>query len=534
MKTPLRNLFTGVGLALTLGLTAQTRYLDEIFSESQITVTSDVVYGINFSFYAPASIGGPQLIPLFCDIYQPDPAQDWTTDRPVLIYFHTGSFLPKGLASPMGEKTDSAAVEICTRFAKKGYVVVSATYRVGWLANSTDLDLRRGTNLLAVYLAIQDAKSAVRFLRKTESADGDPYGIDPNHIGLIGQGSGGYITLAYASIDKLTELTNPTKFQHSVSGTGLYGQPVNAGDPYIDTSIVGDWDGYGAMVTLTGNTTPIGLPEVDQTQPGRNFINHPGYSADVDFVMNMGGALGDSTWLEAGDVPVISLHCRYDFFAPYYRGMVQVPVGGTFYPVVYVNGSHSVSRMSNLFGNNDVFVNANFTDVYTTKALNNPHNLGQQEGVFTFNIPPADPNLPFQINANPWDWWDPADPMGANETNPNIKAQSMLYIDTVVGYSTPRIYEAMGKPIGVKEWQSEEPLARIYPNPAREQLTLEALGAGEEIRSFEILDITGKTVLSGAPVTARHTADISSLHAGLYFVKVNTGGKNQTFKLTVH
>ena len=156
-------------------LSAQSRYLDDVFLRSDIKVTSDVVYGINFSEYAPPSIGGPQLIPLMCDVYEPDPGVDTLTDRPVVIYFHTGSFLPKGLVSPMGEKTDSAAVEICTRFAQKGYVAISATYRVGWLANSTNLDLRRGTNLLAVYNSIQDAKAAVRFVRKTEAADGNPF-----------------------------------------------------------------------------------------------------------------------------------------------------------------------------------------------------------------------------------------------------------------------------------------------------------------------------------------------------------------------
>ena len=107
-------------------------------------------------------------------------------------------------------------------------------------------------------------------------------------------------------MDNLAEIANPSKFQYDQTGTGIYGDPVNAGDPYIDTSRVGDWDGYGAMVTLTGNTTPIGLPEVDLTGSGRNFINHPGYSNDVRMVVQLGGALGDSAWVSAGDAPMVS------------------------------------------------------------------------------------------------------------------------------------------------------------------------------------------------------------------------------------
>src|SRR5690606_9205762 len=207
-----------LGLALSVfSLNRQVRYQDDVFTEAQINVTSDVMYGINFSEYAPASIGGPQLLPLQCDIYEPDPNGDTATARPVIIYFHTGSFLPKGLVSPMGEKTDSAAVEICKRFAKKGYVAISATYRVGWLANSTNLDLRRGTNLLAVYKSIQDAKAAVRFVRHS-IANGNPYKLHNDNICLVGQGSGGYTVLAYATVDKYAEVANIAKFQYDASG----------------------------------------------------------------------------------------------------------------------------------------------------------------------------------------------------------------------------------------------------------------------------------------------------------------------------
>ena len=284
----------------------------------------------------------------------PSPTADTVTDRPVVIVWHTGSFIPKGVnGSPLGTKQDSAVVEMCKRFAMMGYVSVAATYRLGWLANSTNLDLRRGTNLLAVYYSIQDAKALVRYLNLTQIGANNLYGINASNTIMIGQGSGGYITFAYATIDDHAEVVNPTKFQYQDT-IGMFGGTVSVGDPYVDTSIVGDIDGYGGEVTLTGQNT-LGLPTMDYTQPGRNYINHAGMSDDVLMVINMGGALGDGAWLEQGDVPMLSIHSKYDFFAPYDTGMVYVPIGQQFYPVVSVTGSYGAIKAANTFGNNSIF-----------------------------------------------------------------------------------------------------------------------------------------------------------------------------------
>ena len=59
--------------------------------------------------------------------------------------------------------------------------------------------------------------------------------------------------------------------------------------PLIDTAIYGDWFGYG------GN-------------PQLNMENHKGYFSDHDMILNMGGAIGDISWLEAGDKPIVAVH----------------------------------------------------------------------------------------------------------------------------------------------------------------------------------------------------------------------------------
>ena len=273
------------------------RYTTEIFSESDIVKQSDVAYGFNYNPYIDSALlGGTNIQPLLADFYMPSPAVDSATDRTVVIIWHTGSFIPKGLnGSPLGTKEDSAVVEMCTSFAKMGYVAIAASYRLGWLANSTNMDLRRGTNLLAVYYSIQDAKSLVRYLNLTQMGAGNPYGINASNTIMVGQGSGGYITFAYATIDKHSEVTVPSKFQYQDT-IGMFGGMVNVGDQYVDTSIVGDISGYGGQITVTGKNA-AGLPTMDYTQPGRNYVNHQGMPDDVLMVVNMGGALGDGNCL---------------------------------------------------------------------------------------------------------------------------------------------------------------------------------------------------------------------------------------------
>lgn len=540
MKHMLRNALL-TGLTITwIGAAAQVRYVDPVFTDAQITVTRNVTYGLNFQEYAPASIGGPQLLPLQADIYMPTRTVDNVANRPVVIYFHTGSFLPKGLASPMGDRTDSAAVEICTRFAKMGYIAISASYRVGWLANSTNLDLRRGTNLLAVYKSVQDAKTAVRFVRKTIAEDNNPFGADANYITLVGQGSGGYTVLAYATLDKYSEVAGPVKFQYEASGPGILGGTVTEGDPYVDTAIVGDWNGRGGRVTLTGMNTPLGLPAVNMAQPGRNFVNWATYSDDVNMVANLGGALGDSAWIEAGDPAMASVHCRFDFFAPYYEGMVQVPVGAQFFPVVEVAGSHNTIRMANTLGNNNKLLSAWWQDAISVIARENVHNIGKQENILTFNITPPNATLPFRINANPWDWWDPADPMGANETNPNIKSQSIAYIDTVMGFLVPRIATVLkadglnvGGTISTTDLRVNSAVT-VFPNPASDRLVVAVTG-NKMVETVRISDLQGRVVYAAANIqNAQHTLALDGWAKGMYIVQIAyDGGQTHIEKIAV-
>jgi hypothetical protein len=323
---------------------------------------------------------------------------------------------------------------------------------------------------------------------------GNPYRIDDTRIALGGQGSGGYVALAYASIDTYADITLPKFVNFS---TTL---------PYVDTTLSGDWDGNGGS----------GL-----NQPA---LNNPGYSNDIDFVFNMGGALGDSTWLEAGDVPMVCFHVTNDPFAPYTYGPVIVPTTGQF--VVNVSGSYDIVRMSNAYGNNDSFRFLGLTDPYTTAA--NMTNDGL-DGLCPFLRPTPPP--PLTGEAGPWEWWDTTcvNNAASHASNPDMsKAKGMAYIDTVQGYLCPRMYRAMGLNVGISETDRIAQSVRIFPNPSSGEFTIAVDAYNLKLLSIEISDLRGRIVKkidgNGSFVYIVSPEEISK---GTYLVKTKfTTGEN--------
>jgi len=455
----------------------QQRYLDEVFTDVQVDY--NVKYGANYSTLS----GTPSLIDLMMDVYQPA-NDDATVCRPVVVVLHTGSFLPPPINGQCtGTKGDSVIVELCTRFAKRGYVAAAPYYRLGWNAVSSDQDTRTSTLLQAVYRALIDAKTTVRYFRNDANTMG-LWNTDPDKIILGGVGSGGYVALAYGALDKGSELMLD-KFQNATTG-----------QPYVDTLIMGNWDGFGGTVP-------------------NNVDNYPGLSSDVQLVFNMGGALADSSWMEAGEAPVVAFHCPSDPFAPYGFGQVIVPTTGDF--VVEVSGSYDAVRRANMLGNNDVFVNANYSDVYTQRA--DQVNDGF-EGLFPFVVPGP--------QAGPWDWWDTTCTASDNGflTNPDMsKTKAMSYIDSVMGYVTPRIYTVL-QPIGTCSYSGvEETVAQnitVFPNPANGTFTINGPEIGNNIQNIRMIDVTGRTIFSYGKLNhTKLVIDGTKYAPGVYMLNID-------------
>ncbi len=541
---------------------AQDRYLNEVFTDAQLTITNDVVFGTNIDFLTsdlsnPALVGANagtlqglvssgspipaayynpadastalKVTDLKMDIYQPDQAVDPETERPIFIFVHTGNALPPPLnGSPMGTRKDSSAVEVCKRMARRGYVAISMSYRMGWNPLGTTLEIRRGTLLNAIYRAIHDVKQCVRHM-KAEAASGNSYAIDPDKVILYGEGTGGYITLATATLDRPQELFIekflPDPFQPSIS--------------YVDTTKVGNIEGFGGIL---------------------NLYRPNGQNSDISFCVNAGGSLADTSWLAPGDVPMVSFQTVFDPFAPFGDGIVIVPTTGE--QVVDVQGSNVFMPLVNSYGNNASFATLQSGDPFTNKARglyntspahgsNIVHIADAAEGLY----PMITPNWPAQITgtleeAGPWQWWDPngalaqtvvspgPPPITAGQasqaSNPNMSpTKGRAYIDTIMGYMNPRIVCALQLgPCLLVGLNESDPIAvgvDLYPNPAHGSVRITSANA--TIRMAEVYDVNGRRVHAQQVENRAFELQTEDLRPGAYFVTLTFDEGTVTRKL---
>jgi acetyl esterase/lipase len=230
------------------------RYLDEVFEN--VTVTEDVVYGnapdLPFIFLFEWNTYD---IDLDMDIYEPE--GDTETERPVIIFIHSGVFF-----SGHNEHDDVVALSIAA--AKRGYVAVSINYRLGLNILSSYSGER------AVFRGVQDASAAVRYLKEFA----DDYNIDANNIFLWGTSAGSFIGLhlAFSEDDERPEST------------------------------------YGG-----GDDPDLGCIDCEG-----NSYDH---DSRPNALVSCWGAIGDLDWIDPeNDVPSILFHGTADPIVPYNSG----------------------------------------------------------------------------------------------------------------------------------------------------------------------------------------------------------------------
>jgi poly(3-hydroxybutyrate) depolymerase len=230
-------------------------------------------------------------VSLTLDVYEP--VGDAETARPLIIMVHGGSFVG-------GSKEGADVVPFAQDFAKMGFVTASINYRLGFNIFG---DLEQGATE-AVMRGVHDFRAAVRYFRKNVEEDGNSYNIDPSQIYSAGVSAGGFITLHAAYMDEVSEI------------------PVN-----IDQTLAG----------LTG-----GL-EGDS--------GNPGYSSDVVALVNVAGAIKDTTWINEGDEPVCNFHGTGDSVVPFDTAMLLM-LG---IDVTEVDGSNAVDQQADLKGITNCF-----------------------------------------------------------------------------------------------------------------------------------------------------------------------------------
>lgn len=173
---------------------------------------------------------------------------------------------------------------LCEELAKCGYVAASIDYRVG-VADTTSTAKGK-----AQVRAIQDLRSFIRFAKANAAITK----IDPTRIFITGSSAGGATVLATAYMDYAE-------------------RPA-----YIDTTGVGGLEGKG---NLNGNNTL------------------------VKAVYSMWGAVGDTSWIKQGDIPVACIQSMNDPCIPwnYMSSTCNTPGYGSY-------GSNSLNKRAKNLG----------------------------------------------------------------------------------------------------------------------------------------------------------------------------------------
>jgi acetyl esterase/lipase len=226
------------------------RYQTEIFSSVSVsTVNYSDVYSDQYHEM---------------DIYIPD--GDTVTNRPVILYMHGGSFYA-------GDKNLADCVDFCTSYAKRGYVAISANYRLS--ANPIIFALSTQEQYTTVFKAVADIKSAVRYLRKDHD-NGNTLGIHPQGIFIGGYSAGAVLSIHLAYIDQISDLpTSPTDVQSFVASIGG---------------------------TLDGDA------------------GNDGYSSDIGGIVSFAGGINDLAWIDSSDEPIVFIHGTADLTVNYNCG----------------------------------------------------------------------------------------------------------------------------------------------------------------------------------------------------------------------
>ncbi len=243
---------------------------------------------------------------LYMNIFEP--SLDTAAFRPVIILAFGGSFVA-------GNRNDLN--DLCAFYAQHGYVAVTIDYRLYNLIFGLDM-VKYTETILG---AMSDMRAAVRYM-KIDAATDNFYRVDTNAIFVGGYSAGAFTALNTAYLDE-----------------------SDISDDLPDYILAA----YETLGTVEGNT---GEPST--------FA----YSSKVAGVLNLSGALLDSTFLEEGEPMLMSMHGTADETVSFGAGLALnlFPVHGS---GSCHNRANEVSLPSYLYpveggGHNDIYDSPNF------------------------------------------------------------------------------------------------------------------------------------------------------------------------------
>jgi hypothetical protein len=240
-------------------VTPTQRYQDEIFPA--IEVKSDLLYGKAKGYWTHSpysnepyittlskglvkAFNDPELLDLKLDVYYPK--TDLFKSRPLVMLIHGGGFY-------IGSKESACEVALATSLARRGYLVASIDYRLGFKLMPSDIEL-------SAYRAIQDAHAALRFL--AHNAKG--LGIDPNQVYVGGTSAGAVASLNVAFMN---DDERPERILEA-SKEGKLGKIEESGNKYSETfkikAVLNMW-GAVADVNIIGKDDRVSVLSIHGT-----------------------------------------------------------------------------------------------------------------------------------------------------------------------------------------------------------------------------------------------------------------------------
>ncbi len=379
---------------------------------------------------------------LTLDLYEP--TGDVLAARPLIVWAHGGSFIG-------GTSADADVDSLSHRFARKGYVCASINYRIG-VASFDSLGM-----IPAVLRAVQDMKASVRFFYK-DRATTNTYKIDTNNIYIGGSSAGAITVLHYVYLKRTCQI-----------------------DPYF------------AHITATSLTKLGGLD---------GYSGNQCYSDKVKGVISLCGALGVYGWMEAGDLPLCSMHGTADKTVPYGRAIVNPGL-----PIMYTDGSRMIYQQSlavNVQNNFYTWIGAGHVPyaanaAYMDTTVNFVRDyLNGRMGITCTALQPAD------------------------ATSGTASLYAYTPCTTNVFYSCT--------PAGIQNY-NENLFEDVYPNPSSSSINV-VFSSNNSTHIITLSDITGRVIKSDISSEANYTLEKASLSSGIYFLRVaNKQGETSVRKI---
>jgi len=224
-----------------------------------------ISYGIEYGENINQNLLGQDFTEtLYMDVYSP--SNDDFNSRPLIFFMFGGSFIG-------GSKSSPDIVALCNKYAQRGYVAVAIDYR---LSPVLIFNANEETAYKAVLKAMHDVKAAIRYFRMMHELSADIYGIDPDRI-YVGGVSAGAIAAVNAGYLNLVE--------------------------EIPSFLMDEYDSLGGIEGNSGNE---------------------GYDSSFHGIVNLCGAVGDASWIQEGDIPIVSMHGDQDDVVPYDDNLVTL------------------------------------------------------------------------------------------------------------------------------------------------------------------------------------------------------------------